>query len=116
MKAEVRTVARVLKQLKAALGYYELGMNPHALQCLDDLLQRNNIAPFRLAVEALRVELCKSLEENATAEGLKSTARRRPFPHHRTLWAAVNACHEHLGGASQAANGLALARGAAPQA
>ena len=114
MKAEVRTAARVLKQLKAALGYHELGMHSHALQCLEDLLQRDNIGPFRLAVEALLVDLCQSLEEDATAEGRKNAARRRPFPHHRALWAALSACHEHLGDASQAANGLAFARGATP--
>jgi hypothetical protein len=30
-------IVRVLKRLKAAIGYHELGMTQHALRCLDSL-------------------------------------------------------------------------------
>ena len=37
MKSEATTIVRVLKRLKAAVGYQELGMTQHAVRCLDSL-------------------------------------------------------------------------------
>src|SRR5208283_2300127 len=37
MKSNAGTIVRVLKRLKAAVGYQELGMTKHALRCLDSL-------------------------------------------------------------------------------
>ena len=37
MEANAIKTVRVLKRLKAAVGYHELGMKQHALQCLDGL-------------------------------------------------------------------------------
>ena len=37
MESNAGMIVRVLKRLKAAVGYHELGMTRHALRCLDSL-------------------------------------------------------------------------------
>ena len=44
---------RVLKRLKAAVGYHELGMTEHALRCLDSLASREQDRTICLVVEVL---------------------------------------------------------------
>jgi hypothetical protein len=61
------TAARALKRLRAAVGYYELGMSRHAINQLDSLLQLGDTGPFRLAAEILRAEFLKASADSGTA-------------------------------------------------
>ena len=46
MESNTGMIVRVLKRLKAAVGYHELGMTQYAVQCLDSLDLLGEIGPF----------------------------------------------------------------------
>ncbi len=56
MKTNAGMIVRVLKRLRAAVGYHELGMTQHALCCLDSLPSLGKIGPFGLVAEVMRDE------------------------------------------------------------
>ena len=64
MKSNAGTIVWVLKRLKAAVGYHELGMTEHALRCLDSLASRDKIGPFCLVAEVLRGEFVSHAENH----------------------------------------------------
>jgi len=108
-------MARVTKRLRAAVGYYELGMSRHAVQCLDSVLQLGEIGPFRVAEEILRAQFLKSeADYGAAAKALENAARMTPTRDNQALWAAVSACYRDAGDIGRAVNSMAYARGAVP--
>ena len=46
MESNASKILRLLKRLKAAVGYHELGMTQHALRCLDSLASLGEIGHF----------------------------------------------------------------------
>jgi hypothetical protein len=66
METTTTKTVRVLKRLKAAIGYHELGMTQHALRCLDSLSSLGKIGAFGLVAEVLRDEFTSG--RNVSAE------------------------------------------------
>ena len=67
MESNASKIVRVLKRLKAAVGYQELGMTQHALRCLDSLMSLGNIGPFGLVADVLRGEFMMNRENHVSA-------------------------------------------------
>ena len=67
----------VLKRLKAAVGYHELGMTQHALRCLDSLASLGEIGPFGLVTD---------VPFAASSSGIRRIMSRRQRPWR--LWPA----------------------------
>ena len=81
MKPNADMIVRVLKRLKAAIGYHELGMTQHALRCLDSLTELGKIGPFGLVAEVLRGEILKGQEKHlSAAKALEIVACMLPTP------------------------------------
>ncbi len=67
MGSKTSKIVRVLKRLKVAVGYQELGMTQHALRCLKSLASLGGIGPFGLVAEVLRGEFVKQAESHVSA-------------------------------------------------
>ncbi len=65
MEANAIKTVRVLKRLKTAIGYHELGMKQHALRCLDSLAALGKIGPFGLVADVLRDEFTNDRQVSA---------------------------------------------------
>jgi tetratricopeptide (TPR) repeat protein len=112
---EAATVVRVIKRLKAAAGYYELGMTGHALERLDSLGELEPIGPFALAAEIMRAEFLKAQADyGGAAAALESAACTLPGPQSQALRLALSACYFQAGDVDRAVNNLGYARGAKP--
>ena len=115
MDIDRATVVRVMKRLRTAVGYHELGMTRHAVQCLDAVLQLGEIGPYRLGEELLRAEFRKSQADyGAAANALENAARMLPSPENQAIWREVSTCYREAGDAGRAVNSMAYARGAVP--
>lgn len=91
---DTRTVVRVMKRLNAAVGYHELGMPQHALQCLTSLWELGDIGPFRTAQRILRTAVLEGREDpGALAKALEEAADRLPPPQKHALWRALGGCY-----------------------
>jgi hypothetical protein len=113
MNTNAVLMVRALKRLKAAVGYYELGMTRHATSELDCLRGMVDTGPFRAAEQMLRAEVLKAEEQfEAAAEALESAARMVPAPFNHALWLALSECYRQVGNLDAVANSLACARGA----
>jgi hypothetical protein len=84
MDRDANKLTRLLKRLKAAVGYHELGMTTHALQCLNGLTGLGEIGPFGFVAEVLRDEFSRGWSDQLSAaaalevaEGLAPRAVRR---------------------------------------
>ncbi len=116
MEPNADTIARVLKRLKAAVGYHELGMTQHALRCLDSVLSLGKIGPFGLVQEVLRGEFIKSCENHVSAaKALEMVACLLPTPASHAIRLTLAACFGQDNGGARAANSLGCARGAKPE-
>ncbi len=112
MESNAGMIVRVLKRLKAAVGYHELGMTQHALRCLDSLPQLGKIGPFGLVAEVLRGEFVKDHESKVSAaEALQIVARLVP-PAKDAISMTLDACYGQVNDAARAANSRVGARGA----
>ena len=67
MESNAGMIMRVLKRLRAAVGYHELGMTQHALRCLDSLVSLGKIGPFGLVQEVLRAEITRNREDHISS-------------------------------------------------
>ncbi len=116
MKSNAGTIVRVLKRLKAAVGYQELGMTKHALRCLDSLESLGKIGPFGLVREVLRGEFIHDRENHVSAaKALEIIACMLPTPSRDAMRMTLAACYGEAGNMGRAANNMACARGAVPE-
>jgi len=94
MKPNADLIVRVLKRLKAAVGYHELGLTPHALRCLDSLSSLGKIGPFGLVAEILRDEFLKGTEEHLpAAKALGTAACMLPTSGRNAIQMTLAACY-----------------------
>ena len=113
MESDANMIVRVLKRLRAAVGYHELGMTQHALRCLDSLAPLGQIGPFGLVQEVLRSEFVKDKEQHpSAATALEMAARTLPTPARNAIELTLAACYGQGNDAGRTANGAAPARGA----
>ena len=116
MEPNAGKIVRVLKRLKTAVGYHELGMTQHALRCLDSLSQLGKIGPFGLVAEVLRAEFVKHAENHVSAAGaLEIVACMLPTPASRAVQMTLAACYGQANDNRRAANSVAFARGVKPE-
>jgi hypothetical protein len=117
MKSNAGMIVRVLKRLKAAVGYQELGMTRHALRCLDSLDSLGKIGPFGLIQEVLRGEFIKDRENHVSAaKALEIVSCMLPAPARQAITMTLAACYGQVNDMARAANVVASARGALPEA
>jgi len=113
MESNANTIVRVLKRLKAAVGYHEMGMTQHALRCLDSLASLGNIGPFSLVEEVLRGEFTRNREDHLSAAmALEIVTCMLPTPARHAIEMTLAACYGEVNDAGRAANSVARARGA----
>jgi hypothetical protein len=113
MESNAGMIVRVLKRLKAAVGYHELGMTQHALHCLDSLALLGKIGPFGLVREVLRGEFLSNREEHVSAaKALEIVACVLPTPARHAVEMTLAACYGQGNDVRRAANSVACARGA----
>ena len=116
MESNAGKIVRVLKRLKAAVGYHELGMTEHALRCLDSLRSMGGIGPFGLVVEVLRDEFVKHAESHVSAaKALETVACMLPTPASHAMQMTLAACYGQTEDAGRIASIKALARGVKPE-
>ena len=84
MDRNAAKLARLLKRLKAAVGYHELGMMQHAVRCLDSLSVVGEVGAFALVADILRDEFLRGPADQLAAasalevaEGMAPRAARR---------------------------------------
>ena len=115
MESNAGMIVRVLKRLKTAVGYQELGMTQHALRCLDSLASLGKIGPFGLVQEVLRGEFIKNRETDiSAAKALEVVACMLPTPARNAIEMTLAACYGQLNAVGRAAS-AARARGAKPE-
>jgi hypothetical protein len=102
MESKTITTVRVLKRLRAAVGYYELGMIGHALRCVDSLADFGGIGFFGLVADVLRDEFAKG-GKTSTANALEIVACMLPAPGRRAVRMTLAACYgpENAGGSAR---------------
>ena len=99
---------RVLKRLKAAVGYHELGMTQQAVSCLERVESLGKIEAFGMVVDILRGEFVKNRENDlSAANALEIVAAMLPKPERRAIRMTLAACYgktdDHVGGGNRAA-------------
>ena len=116
MESDQGMIVRVLKRLRAAVGYRELGMTQHALCCLDSLESLGKLGPFGLVQDILRSEFIKN-DENylSAAKALEIVACMLPAPARHAIKVTLAACFGQVNDVQRAANGVSRARGARPE-
>ena len=113
MESNAGMIVRVLKRLKAAVGYHELGMTQHALRCLDSVVSLGKIGPFALVEEVLRGEFIKDRENCiSAAKALEAAACMLPMPARHAIEMTLVASYRQGNDVGRAANNVARARGA----
>jgi len=94
MKLNAIITVRVLKRLKAAVGYHELGMTQHALRCLDSVELLDTIGRFHLVADILRGEFANHVEkEISAAKALETVAWMVPGQERRAIRMTLAACY-----------------------
>ncbi len=112
MDSNAGMIVRVLKRLRAAVGYHELGMTQHALCCLDSLPSLGKLGPFGLVTEVLRDEFVKQPENHVSAaKALEMVACMLPTPARHAVDLTLAACYGQID-VGRAANSVARVRGA----
>jgi len=115
METNANMIQRVLKRLKTAVGYHELGMTQHALGCLDSLASLGKIGPFSLVAEVLRDKFISNREHHiSAAKALDAVACMLPTPARNAIEMTLAACYGQLNAVGRAAS-AARARGAKPE-
>jgi hypothetical protein len=107
MISDATTIVRVLKRLKTAVGYHELGMTQHALRCLDSLKSLGKIGPFGLVEEILRGEFAANRKNHiSVAKALEVVSCMLPMPARRAIRMTLAACYGQVE-TGRAANSVA---------
>ena len=113
MESNASKIVRVLKRLKTAVGYQELGMTQHALRCLDNLVSLGNIGPFGLVADVLRGEFVKDRENPVSAaKALETVACMLPTPARHAMRLTLATCYGQGNDVGRSANSGASVRGA----
>jgi len=113
MESNTDMILRVLKRLKAAVGYHELGMSQHALRCLDSLASLGKIGPFGMVQEVLRGEFVEHTENHVSAAtALEIVACMLPTPARHAIEMTLAACYGQVDEIGRVANRVACDRGA----
>jgi hypothetical protein len=116
METNASMILRVLKRLKTAVGYHELGMTQHALRCLDSLSRLGKIGPFSLVAEVLRDEFTSNREKHiSAAKVLDTVACMLPTAARNAIEMTLAACYGQVNAVGRTANSVAHARGAKPE-
>ena len=116
MEPNAGKIVQVLKRLKTAVGYHELGMTKHALGCLDSLVSLGKIGPFGLVADVLRGEFVKHAENHVSAaKALEIVACMLPTPASHAVQMTLDACYGQPSDNSRAANIVACSRGVKPE-
>ncbi len=92
MELDTLKIVQVLKRLRAAVGYYELGMKKHALRCLDTIPNLGNTGIFGLVADVLRDEFAKD-QEVSPAKALVTVACMLPAPARGIVELTLAACY-----------------------
>ena len=115
MEPNASKIVRVLKRLRAAVGYHELGMTQRAVQCLHSVESLGTIGPFAPVVDILRREIVRNQEDAASiANALQRAACLAPPPARDAISVTLAACYGDVNDGSRTANDMASARGAKP--
>jgi tetratricopeptide (TPR) repeat protein len=110
MTPEHTQFLRIVRRIREATGYAELGMYQHALNRLSDL---GTPGPLEAEVALVRGEMLRLMGRLEEAEGEFHTAAVKfPSPQDRTAWLALSLLYREAGNASMAASMLGRARGA----
>ena len=113
MESNASMIVRVLKRLKTAVGYHELGMTQHAMRSLDSLASLGKIGPFGLVQEVLCGEFIKHRENHiSAAKALEIVACMLPTPARHAIQMTLAACYGQVNDVGRTANSVARARGA----
>jgi hypothetical protein len=116
MEINASKIARILKRLKTAVGYHELGMTQHALRCLDSLTSLGRIGPFGLVKEVLRGEFGRNREDHIpAAKALEIVACMLPAPARNAITMTLAACYGQGNELERGVKGTARDRGAKPE-
>jgi hypothetical protein len=116
MEPAANNAMRVLKRLRAAIGYDELGMSAHALRSLDSLASLGDIGPFALIADFLRGEFSKARENRIDlAMALGTAAGLLPTPVRQAVEMTLAACNATDNDRGRAANNRAVDRGVRPE-
>lgn len=117
MESNTGMIVRVLKRLKAAVGYHELGMTQHALRCLDSLDLLGEIEPFGVVQDVLRDVFITNRENHVSAaKALEIVACMLSTPARHAIELTLAACYGQDNDTAKAANSMACARGVKPEA
>jgi hypothetical protein len=91
MKTNPITISRLLRKLRTAVGYHELGMTVQALTCLDSV--SGKIGPFSLVIDVLRAEfLAVESRQVFPASALEIVACMLPVSASRAIKLVLAAC------------------------
>lgn len=113
MEPNAGIIVRVLKRLKTAVGYHELGMNRHALRCLDSLASLGKIGPFDLVADVLRDQFANHHGNLVSAaKALEIVACMLPTTARNAVQLTLAACYGSSDSGRAAANNRGRARGA----
>ena len=116
MESNTGMIVRVLKRLKAAVGYHELGMTQHAVRCLDSLDLLGKIGPFGVVQDVLRDVFMTNPENHVSAaNALEVVACMLSTPARHAIEMTLAACYGQVNGVGRAADSVACARGAKPE-
>jgi hypothetical protein len=108
---------RVLKRLRAAVGYSELGMTQQALRCLDIIESFGNIAPFGIVVDILRCEFVKNVENDVSAaNALRVVASMLSTSERRAIRMTLAVCYGKIDVNRESESSDAKDRNATPEA
>ncbi len=105
-------IVRVLKRLRTAVGYHELGMTEHALRSLDSLKSLATIEPFGIVAVILRYEFVKERGNFLSiAAALESAAAQLPTPERRAIKLTLAVCFGSTSDASRSATSVSFSEG-----
>lgn len=117
MEPNAIMILRVVKRLKTAVGYHELGMSRHALRWLESAQQLDTAGPFGLVAEVLRQQFAQYDEDHvAPANNLEIAVRALPDSARLAFELTLAICYGQPDDKGRVANIGALTRGLKPEA
>jgi len=93
MDRKAAKLIRLLKRLKTAVGYHELGMTQHAVRWLDSIFVVGEVGPFALVADILRDEFLRGpADQLAAASALQVAEGLAPRNAHRAIRMTLATC------------------------